>query len=278
MTARVREAGRLDHGDHVCAVFETPADHHRIMLDFVKDGLRAGDRVAYYTHTVDPSVVLFRLAADGLEAHAAAAAGQLVVRPAAETCLANLPFDPAGAVASLGAQVEAALGAGFAGLRLGGDMTWAARGVPEGDRLLEYEQLMTEMLDNRPALALCQYDGALLDSATADAAVGLHNRRLLAPPPPPPRAQVEMTADGLVLRGEFDLSNAPALVAAVDQLLADGGQAHVFVDELVFIDGQGAAQLMRLHRTPAPLVLHGAPAILRRILEVCWPEAEVCLP
>lgn len=277
MAAPVRDAGPLDHGQHVCAVFGSPAEQQKALSDFVRHGLAAGDQVVYLAYRTEPAALLFRLAADGLAAHRAAATGQLRVQHCLETYLDRLPFDPAFAAASVESLVERALRAGFAGLRLAGDMTWAARGVPGSNRLLEYEALVNEVCEKQPAVALCQYDGALFDRRTADAAAELHSHRLVTVLPPAPR-QVEILAGReLVLRGEIDLATQPALTAAVDQLERAAGQVRVRLAELQFIDGQGVAQLMRLHRPGRPLVLHDAPPLVTRILEVCWPEtaAEV---
>jgi hypothetical protein len=182
----LRTASEVSHGDHVCAFFDSPGERRRIVADFVRTGLQAGDRVFYVTDAASPATVLAELRADGVPVAAALAGGQLAVRTVAESYLAVLPFDPARMISAVYRAVEDALSAGFTGLRVSGDMTWASRDVPGSDRLLEYESRVGQLFCSRPAAAMCQYDRRRFDRTTLSAAPGLHTHRLRSASDSPP--------------------------------------------------------------------------------------------
>jgi hypothetical protein len=52
---------------------------------------------------------------------------------------------------------------GHAGGRVSGEMSWALRGIPGSDRLMEYEALVNGVLATHPVTAICQYDARRFD-------------------------------------------------------------------------------------------------------------------
>ncbi len=67
-------------------------------------------------------------------------------------------FNPQGMISLLHQETQKALGEGFSGLRVTGEMTWALRGLPGSERLIEYETLLNEFFPGSPCIGLCQYD------------------------------------------------------------------------------------------------------------------------
>jgi hypothetical protein len=55
--------------------------------------------------------------------------------------------------------------AGYSGSCACGEMTWALRGIPGSDRLLEYEVGLNMIEDDFPHIGMCQYDARLFDGA-----------------------------------------------------------------------------------------------------------------
>lgn len=55
--------------------------------------------------------------------------------------------------------------AGYSGSRACGEMTWAFRGIPGSDRLLECEALINTITETFPHIGMCQYDARLFDGA-----------------------------------------------------------------------------------------------------------------
>lgn len=78
---------------------------------------------------------------------------------------------------------------------------------------------------------------------------------------------------GLRLVGEIDLATAPDLEAALDELLDGGGDVHLDLAELRFVDIKGAAVLVAAAARLAPdcsLVLHDPPPALCEIVDRFW--------
>ncbi|MGH3923948.1 MAG: STAS domain-containing protein [Pseudonocardiaceae bacterium] len=81
---------------------------------------------------------------------------------------------------------------------------------------------------------------------------------------------------GARLIGEVDLATAPALQAALDRLVEGGGDVHLDLAELRFVDLSGVAVLVAAAAQLAPdraLVLHDPPPALSQILEHVWDGA-----
>jgi anti-anti-sigma factor len=80
---------------------------------------------------------------------------------------------------------------------------------------------------------------------------------------------------GLRLAGDVDLATVEQLREALDELDANsGGDVHLELGDLHFIDAAGARALIHLADTAAGrrIVLHNPPYALRRIIDVLWGD------
>lgn len=97
------------------------------------------------------------------------------------------------------------------------------------------------------------------------------------------RLRIEVTAGDpptVALRGEVDPHTAPQLVEALDRLVDDGASGvRIECRELQFIDSSGLRVLVATYRRlggrPRALVVTGASATLRRLLEVTGLDAHL---
>lgn len=271
MTALLRRPEKIGPGAHACTVFATDDEHRQALVEFVRGGLSGGEQVVYFSqHSAEAAV---RLLTEGGVPAAAVEGGRLTVVSARDSDLAALPFSAVRVLEALRQSVDDALASGFPGVRFAGDMGWVcdALGVEE---LLAYESLVGDFLRGQPASGLCQYDARRLTPHLADTLVGSHDARVV-----PCRvghdAEIEILPSGrdLVLRGELDLVNLPALTAAVDQVAMAEGARHVWAEDVEFIDVSSVRELVRLQTGPGTLVVHRPPRTLEIILKTCWPEA-----
>jgi formate hydrogenlyase transcriptional activator len=129
----------LKAGDHLCCIYETDEEHRILLTTFMKHGLQLGEKIIY--------VVDVRTAEDILESY-----------------MSGGIFDPDGMIALLKKETERALEEGYATLRVTGEMSWALRGLPGSDRLLEYETKLNEFFPDHACMAICQYDRRRFDS------------------------------------------------------------------------------------------------------------------
>ncbi|PPS77009.1 hypothetical protein BV882_02450 [Streptomyces sp. 46] len=156
--SRARKVVEVGPGDHLCFAFADDAEQRRMVSAYLADGLARGERVLYFVDRHAPAAVLSWLRSGGVDPDAAAASGQLRVATAEESYLASGVFDPDAMVASLQEEARDSLAAGYAGLRVSGEMSWALRDAPGLGRLEEYETKVHSVFAGRPASAICQYD------------------------------------------------------------------------------------------------------------------------
>lgn len=148
-------------GDHLCLIYESKEEQFASVIPFMRDGLAADERCLYIVddHTADG--VLQALAATGVDVARETERGTLTLLTKRDTYLRSGAFDPQLMINLLLRAIEDALAAGFAGLRVTGEMTWALGPEAGTDRLIEYEALVDHFLPGSQALAMCQYNRKL---------------------------------------------------------------------------------------------------------------------
>lgn len=266
-------AGRIRPGDHLCLTFATDAEQREVVSAYIADGLRRGERVLYFSDRTRPDRLDEWLDPRGVDAALAIARGQLEVRPPGDAV-----FDPAEVIGGIRHAVHDARSAGYQGLRLTGEMSWALRGRPDTDRLHEYETgVASTVVDSGDLAAVCQYDERLFERDVMPALVARHaglvridplhdDRRLRIVPSYSPR--------GLRIGGVIDDTTAAPLADALAQAAAwPSGEPLLVLDlaELDFIDVAGIRTLVRFAEALAPerrvQVAH-MPATMRRVLRI----------
>jgi anti-anti-sigma regulatory factor len=82
---------------------------------------------------------------------------------------------------------------------------------------------------------------------------------------------------GLILAGEADFTAKDTLTAAIATLAVDGGDVHLDLTELRFIDASCARELFAIaeRRPGVRLIVYQPPASLRRITAMLYPEANI---
>ncbi|GAG34605.1 unnamed protein product, partial [marine sediment metagenome] len=134
-----------------------------MLTPFVRHGLERAEKVLYIVDARGAETVLDYLRDDGLDPEPYLASGQLTILTADDTYLKQGVFDPDGMIALLQTETERALAEGYAALRVTGEMSWALRGLPGSERLIEYEAKLNEFFPGSKCLAICQYDRRAFD-------------------------------------------------------------------------------------------------------------------
>ena len=63
---------------------------------------------------------------------------------------------------------------GIIGARVSGEMTWALKGLPGSEKLMEYEAQVNNVLVTHPVTAICQYDANQFDGGTIIDVLNVH--------------------------------------------------------------------------------------------------------
>lgn len=155
---RLAEVSDLAPGQHACCIFGSEEERDLAVGTFMAHGLQRGERVVYITDGGTRDQALRMLGTAGMKGGSVGGRDQLIQLTSDDTYVAGGRFDPERMIDLLRRETDRALDEGFQGLRITGEMTWALRGVPGSERLMEYEARLNEHLPDTRCLTLCQYD------------------------------------------------------------------------------------------------------------------------
>src|SRR4051794_31518824 len=144
-------------GEHACCRFASAEDRRLLTVALVRDATRRNYKVVYLCpEDVEAAVTaLARLDATVTDA---LVRGQFEVKPAAATYLGDGAFDPERILDCLRDEHARALGAGYAGLSLTGDMSWAFSDPVAANALEDYEARLNALIPEAKPMLLCLYD------------------------------------------------------------------------------------------------------------------------
>jgi anti-anti-sigma factor len=216
----------------------------------------------------DPDVVLAALRERGADPAGPLRSGSLMADTPEATYLAAGHFDPEAVLAGWRAEIDRARRDGYLGVRVVGDMSWAARRVPGTERLDWYEANVNTVLSDGFAAGVCAYDPRLFEPLNLREYNWAHPGTVSTGMPydPDTSLRIRRTGSGLVLSGEADRSNRVALSAVVDQLVETGtSEMLVDVSGLRFADTAVARILVQAAQHGRVRVIGCSPA-LRRLL------------
>ena len=261
---------RLRLGDHICWLVDDDRVRVQTVAAFVRSGLQADHKIVFCVD--DPGAMLAGIDERGIDTAPVLATGQLVAVAPEDAHLAGGGFDAPEVLQEWGRQSVAARAAGYRGLRVLGDMTWATRGVPGSEHLTWYEAQANRLFLEHDLIGVCAYDRRVFDpmdlrritcSHAGAAGTGLPFDETLS-------LRFRRTRDplGVRLEGEADMSNRHALQTVFEYLFVDAGADEVTVDVhgLRFADRGAARILVRAGAGPQRLRLVGCSPALVRLL------------
>lgn len=156
---------QFPEGTHMCHIFGDEEEQGDVISRYVASGLAEGEQVCYFADAMSVDETRARLAGLGVPVPAAED-GKLLVASAVDMYCPDGTFVPDRMLANFPVVYNAGREAGFAGVRATGEMSWARRGLPGSERLIEYESRINTVVRETPLIAVCQYDARLFDGAT----------------------------------------------------------------------------------------------------------------
>jgi PAS domain S-box-containing protein len=150
----MRQLENLPPGSHVCPIYSTPADMQRMLVSYFRAGIVRGEQCLYIANeaSVDD------LRAQGIGSADDLARGVLIPVTARESYLRNGRFDPDEMFAFWTERLAAARAAGYVGLRVTGDPSWALGSDIGSELLIEYEARLNGFVHSTGIRAMCLYD------------------------------------------------------------------------------------------------------------------------
>lgn len=150
-------------GTHICLIYDREDERRKIIGKFLESGLTSGEKVEYFADMMTSEDVRDWLSGMGV---ALTENAGFEVRVAESVYSPQGQFVPEAMLGTLRAYYDRAMAEGYPAARVSGEMTWALKGIPGSDRLMEYEALVNGVLKTHPVTAICQYDAGRFDGAT----------------------------------------------------------------------------------------------------------------
>jgi len=150
-------------GTHMCLIYASESERQKIIGKYLESGLLAREKVAYFADALTPDEVREWLRNIGIEVPES---DGFSISDAATTYSPSGEFVPETMLDTLRKFYGEAKRLGYPNARVSGEMSWALKGMPGSDRLMEYEALVNEVVITHPVTALCQYDANRFSGTT----------------------------------------------------------------------------------------------------------------
>jgi len=150
-------------GTHMCLIYSQESERRKIIGKFLESGLLAQEKVAYFADTLSPEEVRSWLLNMGIDLPES---DGFSITDAVKTYSPSGNFVPETMLNTLREFYGQAKRSGYPNARVSGEMSWALKGIPGSERLMEYEALVNEVLITHPVTAICQYDANRFSGAT----------------------------------------------------------------------------------------------------------------
>ena len=147
----------LQHRCHACAFFHDTEEQYRLLLPFVQEGFRQGDKIFQIVDGRHRDERRERIGSLGIDIDAAEQSGQIEIRPWENAYLRAGRFDQYAMLAL----VEQVLGKGkdqFGLTRLWANMEWSLEDFPGVDDIVEYECRLNDVTSRFEDVVVCTYD------------------------------------------------------------------------------------------------------------------------
>ena len=145
-------------GTHICAFYSGPAGRDEVVMRFLAEGIRAGEKTICVLESMGPAEIVARLGRE-VDLGRSVETGQLELATPADAYLRTGTFAPDDMLSYWEQAITEARGPGGTGmLRAAGEMP-SALNHPEGRmEFFRYEARVTGFAANLPAVFLCLYD------------------------------------------------------------------------------------------------------------------------
>ncbi len=152
---------QLRVGDHICGFYRQPSERDEILIPFLVEGLKAGDKCTCVVDSCTPDDVLASMS-EHIEVDPYVADRQLEVLDSYGTYLAEGGFLPERMLKFWEGKARQSTGGtgqdGPVRARNIGDMSWAHRDEGVVSDLMGYESELNRIMSNFPQVNLCLYD------------------------------------------------------------------------------------------------------------------------
>jgi hypothetical protein len=148
---------QLGETRHVCAFFNSDEEEYRVLLPFIKDGLKSGDKAVHVLNPEQRQDHVQRLVAAGIDPGAAEGSGQLELRTNTEVYLPDGRFDQDRMLAVFEQLASGNAPGGFPLSRICCRMDWAVEDRSHVDDVIEFEARVNDVWLHHDDAVICTY-------------------------------------------------------------------------------------------------------------------------
>jgi hypothetical protein len=148
---------QLGETRHVCAFFNNDEEEYRVLLPFIKDGLKSGDKAVHVLNPQQRPDHLQRLAAAGIDPEDAQRSGQLELRTNTEVYLPDGRFDQDRMLEVFEQLASGNTPGQFPLSRICCRMDWAMGDQSHVDDVIEFESRVNEVWHRHDDAVICTY-------------------------------------------------------------------------------------------------------------------------
>jgi hypothetical protein len=171
------------HGDHICVFYRDEEQLRQMLVPYIADGLRKGERCFCAQGAHFSKQLVYDLKFLGIDADTAIKHGTLEIHTEDEAYFPNKRFEPWAMMDMLLLSIDDAIARGYSGFRTAGELSWAAQGDNDCDQLLTYERMVEKGFAGRSAIGLCQYNVNVFSPEILDAVTESHRLNFIGAKP-----------------------------------------------------------------------------------------------
>jgi hypothetical protein len=161
-------------GTHICYLYNDDEERRRILPLYAREALLGREAFSYVADVPSRAELPQTLERLDLAAIVRERPGQAEAVITAEGYYPKGQFDPDDMLARLRQAWIDCRAKGLAGARFAGEMSWALRGIPGADRILECESRINGLIEEAPMTVMCQYDLNKFDGGLLYEVLNLH--------------------------------------------------------------------------------------------------------
>ncbi len=147
---------QLGETRHVCAFFNNDEEEYRVLLPFIREGLKSGDKAVHVLNPEQRRDHLQRLAAAGIDPAAAQQSGQLELKTNTEVYLPDGRFDQDRMI-EVFESLASGNAPGFPLSRICCRMDWAVEDRSHVDDVIEFESRVNDVWRRHDDAVICTY-------------------------------------------------------------------------------------------------------------------------
>jgi anti-anti-sigma regulatory factor len=263
----IDSASSLGTDGHACWGFDDRQEFVDAALEFLTDGLRHGQRLAYIgSESVDEQ----RERLDPLgDVGGMVDSGALLLFELSDLYRVGEPVDPGEQLAIYSGAADAALADGFTGLRVAAQVTDLVREPQTWDAHIRWESAADRILPAKSLSALCGYQRGVLPSQLLADLAAVHPAANGAAGSVPFHLFGE--DGGLVLTGEVDAFSSETFDRALGHACGAEEAVSLDLEALDFIDHHSLEVLAghtRKLATDGSCSIHNSPPVVDRLCEL----------